>query len=306
MDQNIIKEFDSNIESEINSEVSYLNNKQIAITEIQQAYLNLSKMDVNTLIDKCNYRRECLINAHNYSSVANQEEIEKHSAELNELIGKLKEVTLDIEGQIKSIDINYDEPQYQDYANRIKTAAGKVLDKCNKTIEKANKVLFDKMDTDEVLDEKNEYSAPVEIKAPIIEDKPVEEPAEEITPIERDSIEDIEKALNSELQPIQEDKKELEDTKLDLDQAIKVESVEPAPQSIVEPLLPPMDSPSITPFFNQELMHEENKPVDFNQEKEKMESASSVDDGYVKVEKIETFGLNEEKEQSGPVLSRTA
>lgn len=301
MNQNITNELKESIKPELESEVVYLNERQEAFDKINKAYQSLASKNVQSLIDRCNYRMGSLMNAHKFSSVANQEEVEKDTVELNQLVSDLNNEILDIENIGIEMGKNYDEPKYQDFANRISANIDKILDSCNDTVRKATDYLSHKFDS---IEAEVEPEKEVEVKAPVEE---VKEEFTELAPteIKTDSIEEIENQLNSELQPILDDKKELEETKNDLEGALKVEHVEPAPQVSVAPVLPPLENPSINPFFNQ-AQPEENKSVEFTPAKEELQSAPSVDEGYVKVENVMSFDLNEEKEQEGPVLTRAA
>ena len=293
MDQNIMIELNESIKPELEAEVAYLNQREEAIDKINKAYQSLASKNVKQLIDKCNYRMGSLINAHKYSSVANHEDVEKDTAELNQIVSDLNNEILDIENVGIEMGNNFAEEKYQDFANRINNIINKTLESCNDTVRKASDVLSNKFDTIEINDNKVEEVN--EVKEDVVD---------EITPteIKTDSIEDIENDLNNELKPIQEDKKELEETKNELEDAVKVTSIEPAPEAIVAPVLMPESNLDLNSFLGQEVeTKKEEKPV-----YEEMKSAANVDEGPVLVTNVETFDLNEEKEQEGPVLSRTA
>ena len=301
MDQNTMVELKEGIKSELEAEVVYLNERQEAFDKINKAYQSLSGKNVALLIDKCNYRMGSLVNAHKYSSVANQEDIEKDTAELNQLVSDLNNEILDIENIGIEMGNSFDETKYQDFANRISSIIDMTLNSCNETVRKATDVLSHKFDSVEM---SNVVETPVEEEK---EEVKSEEVVDEFTPteIKTDSIEDIENELNNELQPIKDDKKELESIKNDLEGAEKVTSIEPAPSAIVAPVLMPEKNVDINSFLNQEAQVE-SKEVESAPIQNEIESAANVDEGPVLVTNVETFGLNEEREPEGPVLARTA
>ena len=77
MNEKVINELKNNIKPELEAEVVYLNERQQSFDKINEAFKALFSKNVSVIIDKCNYRMGCLVNAHKYSSVANQEEVEK-------------------------------------------------------------------------------------------------------------------------------------------------------------------------------------------------------------------------------------
>lgn len=307
MNQNNIQDLKERLQAELQSEISYLNTREESLDKINKAYQSLSDKNVDLIIDKCNYRMGCLINAHKYSSVASQEEIEKNTAELNELVSELNNEILDIENIGKEMGNSFEEPKYQDFADRIKSIIDATLESCNETVRKATDYLSHKFDTIETQNYVPEevVAAPV---AEVKEEEKVEVP--EITPtdIKTDSIEDLERDLNNYLKPIQEDKKELEEIKNDLEAPERVTSIEPVPQAIVAPVLQPEVNPDLNTFLNQGVQPEEKveeAPKDnvVGFPGSEMKSAANVDEGAVLVTGTETFDLNEER---GPVLSRAA
>ena len=297
MDQNILKELAESIKPELEAEVVYLNERQEAFDKINKAFQSLLGIDVQLLINKIEYRIGSLINAHKFSSVANQEEVEKDISELNHLVSELNNVILDIENIRLEMGNAFSEPKYQEFADRLTSVIDRTLSSCDLIVRKATDVLSNKFDSVETQE--------VETK-PVEEVETEEEKLEELTPthIKTDSIEDLEKELDASLQPIQEDKKELELAKSDLEDAQKVTSIEPAPQAIIAPVLQPESNPDLNTFFNQGIQPEDNKVVEYTPVKEEMKSAANVDEGPVLVTNVETFDLNEDKAQEGPVLTR--
>ena len=295
MDQ-YMKELKEIIKPELESEVVYLNDRQEAFDKINKAYQALAGKDVQLLISKIEYRMGSLVNAHKFSTVANQEDVEKDTAELNQLVSDLNNEILDIENIGLEMGSTYEEPKYQDFAGRITEIINKTLESCNEVVRKATDVLGHKFDSADVVVDKIDTKVEDEIEK------------EEITTteIKTDSIEEIEKDLNKELQPIQEDKKELEEAKNDLNEGVKVTSIEPAPEAIA-PVLIPESNPDLDSFLNKGPQQEEKaeSPV-VESPVNDIKSADNVDEGPVLVTKVETFDLSEEKEQEGPVLSRTA
>ena len=237
MDEKVMNELRNNIKPELEAEVVYLNERQQSFDKINEAFKALSAKDVSVIIDKCNYRMGCLVNAHKYSSVANPEDVEKDTSELNQLLSDLNNEILDIENIGIAMGNNFEEPKYQDFSNKLAAVIDKTLEACNETARKATDVLNNKFDSFE----KNEIVQPepeIETYAPVEEEKK-EEVFEELTPTEvkTDSIEDLENELNKDLEPIQEDKKDLEEIKNNLDGAEMVTAIEPAPEATIVPVL---------------------------------------------------------------------
>ena len=267
---------------------------KFARTSLFNASLSFSNKNFNELISKIEYRIGSLVNAHKYSSVANQDEVEKDTSELNQLVSNLNNEILDIENIGIEMGTNYEEPKYKELSSKIDSVINSTLDSCNEAVRKATDVLghkFDSLETEEASENK-EASFEYEIDAI------------EPNDIKTDSIEDIEKELNQELQPVQEDKKELEDIKQDLNEGIKVTNIEPAPESTISPVLMPEASPDLNSFLDHNISEAVIEYPVAEVENNEMKSAPNVDEGYVKVESVQTFDLNENRE--GPVLSRAA
>ena len=288
---------DENIAQALDDEVVYLNQRQEDFDRINKSYRVLSNKNFNVLINKIEYRIGSLINAHNFSNVANQDEVEKDTAELNQYVSELNNEILDIENIGSEMGTNYKEPKYQDLSDRIHNIINESLNSCNETVRKATDVLshkFDSVDSKIDIEESFEY------------------PVDEIdsTEIKTDSIEDLEEELSRDLQPIQESKKELEVVKNDLDEAVKVTNIEPAPEATISPVLMPETNLDLNTFLNKEENKvEDNKINQFPVAEVKpneIKSASNVDEGPVLVTNVETFDLNENRVDEGPTLSRVA
>lgn len=297
MSQDFIQELKETIKPELESEVVYLNERQEAFDRINKAYQSLAEKNVQLLINKIEYRMGSLINAHNFSNVANQDEVEKDTAELNQLVSDLNNEILDIENIGLGMGNSYEEPKYQEISDKITEIINKTLDSCNSVVRKATDILghkFDSVDSKIDIEESFEY------------------PVDEIdsTEIKTDSIEDLEEELSRDLQPIQESKKELEVVKNDLDEAVKVTSIEPAPEATISPVLMPETNLDLNTFLNKEENKvEDNKINQFPVAEVKpneIKSASNVDEGPVLVTNVETFDLNENRVDEGPTLSRVA
>lgn len=309
MDQNIIKELKENIKPKLEAEVTYLNDRQVALDRISKAYQALASKDVATLIDKCNYKMGSLVNAHRFSSVANQEYVERDTSELNQLVADLNNEILDIENIGIEMGKEFDEPKYQEFSNEIKSNIDRTLNACNETVRKATDVLSYKFDSVDLTGA---------VEAAVEETQVNEEIEEEIQPTElnTDTIEELENDLNKNLQPIHEDKKELEEIKKDLDSAEKVTSVEPiepqafiAPMDSISPVLQPETQTDLNAFLSNGPKEEREEVPTIDEIKARVgdiKSASNVDEGPVLVTNVETFDLNSDREAEGPVLSRTA
>ena len=308
MNEKVINELKNNIKPELEAEVVYLNERQQSFDKINEAFKALFSKNVSVIIDKCNYRMGCLVNAHKYSSVANQEEVEKDTTELNQILSDLNNEILDIENIGIEMGNNFEEPKYQDFSNKLADVIEKTLEACNETARKATDVLNNKFES---FEETNTIQQEPKVEA----NDSVEEEKEEIIPeeinpteISTDSIEELESKLNKDLQPIQEDKKDLEDIQNELMGANMVTSIEPVPETTIAPVLQPELHTDLNSFLSQGINEEKvEAPVETkSDEMHEITSAANVDEGYTKVEKVESFDLNDEKEVEGPVLQRTA
>ena len=102
--------------------------------------------------------------------------------------------------------------------------------------------------------------------------------------------------------------KDLEDIQDELMGANMVTSIEPVPEATIAPVLQPELHTDLNSFLSQGINEEKvEAPVETkSDEMHEITSAANVDEGYTKVEKVESFDLNDEKEVEGPVLQRTA
>ena len=303
MDLNKIKELKESINSKLETESGYLTNRELVFDKLKKSFQALASKDVQLLINKIKYRIGSLINAHNFSSLANQEEVEKDNAELNQLVSELNNEILNIEDIRKGMDTSYEEPKYQDFAQEIERFIGRTLEASNDAVRKATDVLSHKFDSVESSEDKVEETIEESIENDFLDD---DIPVTEMQP---DSIAELEESLSKDLQPIQEDKKDLELVKSDLENADLVVQSEPAPEEMVAPLRP-IDQPDLNSLLGVEPKEEvvENKTEEKNIQfpTNEIKSAANVDEGPVLVTNVETFDLNENKDNEGPVLTRAA
>lgn len=297
--------------SDLDKEVVYLNERQQAFDKINEADRELSSKNVDVLINKAEYRIGSLINAHKFSTVANQEEVEKDVAELNQIVSELNNEIMDIENIGNRMGTDFDEPQYKEFAENIMSDVNHILSDCNDTVKRATDVLNQKFETFEIEGFGVEETTD-ELKEELIQENKKDDELV-AAEVKTDSIEEIENDLNNELQPIQEDKKELEETKQNLDGAELVVATEPVAENTINPILQPTEPTSLDSFLNQAPVVNEEKvetPAveEVKEVKQDVVSAASVDDGYVKVESVEEFGLENNQEQTkteeGPTLGR--
>lgn len=313
MNQTLMEELKNKIKPALEEEVVYLNDRQQEFDKINEAFKSLSSKNVKLLIDKANYRMESLVIAHRFSNVASQKEVESNTSELNQIVSDLNNEILDIENIGNEMGSSFKEEKYKNFANDINSIIERTLNDCNTAVKKATNVLNHQFEAaeEEVFGVQETTD---ELKEELIKEnqKDRELEVDEITPteIKTDSIDAIEKELDKELEPIQEDKKDLEETKQNLDGAELVTSVEPALEQNIAPVLMPQENPDLDAFLSQGPTVEEKVETPVVEEpkevRKEVNSAASVDEGFVQVTGVETFGLEETQNQEGPVLSRTA
>lgn len=277
------------IKKTLESEISSLNDQSKKLDIINNGFKAYYEKDVKSLIERCEYRIGNLENAHKYSNVANHEEIDRDTTDLNAAVTSLNNEVMDLETIKKNIGIKFEIAAYDSLAKELISVIDTDLENSNRTIRNATAVLNNKFD--EV--EKREN-----VEVPVVKDEKelIENPENIMNPqeIKTDSLDQLTEDLNKELEPIKDDKKELEE-------AIKVTNVEDVKEEMVAPVLMPQEDTKLNVFTNDEVKPIENvvAPV------VETSSAASVDEGFVKVTDVLTFGQEQVEENDGPVLSRT-
>ena len=278
------------IKKSLESEISSLNDQSKKLDIINNGFKAYYEKNVQSLIERCEYRIGNLENAHRYSNVANHDEIDRDTTDLNAAVTSLNNEVMDLETIKKNLGIEFDISAYDSLAKELIGVINADLDNSNKTIRNATAVLnnkFDeivrdeKEDTAVLSEEKNVASTPEEIMSP--------------QEVKTDSLDQLTEDLNKELEPIKEDKKELEE-------AIKVTNVEDVKEEVIAPVLIPQENNELNIFTNPEVKATESVATPVENEV----SAANVDEGFVKVTNVLNFGQEQVQENEGPVLSRTA
>ena len=294
------------IKKSIEKEIVELNEQEQKLGVLNNGFKAFYEKDVKKLVERCEYRIRNLENAHKYASVAIQEEIDTNTNDLNNAINSLNGEITDLQTIKGNIGINYGIEAYDKLSKELISIIDSQLEMSNKTVTKASAVINHDFaaleDLKEVVMGKNVENTPIveEIKqeeVPVITPEAVvETPEAEIqeTEVKTDDLDELVSNLEKELEPIQEDKKELEEASNELDEeAIPVTSVEEAPENLIAPVLVPEENIDLNEFLTK------------GPESEELESAPSVDEGYVKV--VDVLSFSDEKEDiQGPTLSRAA
>ena len=291
------------IRSALNQEISYVNELDKMINTINEAFKSYDEKDIVTIVAKCNYRIANLENAHNFSSVAIQEEIVTNTNQLNEAVNTLNNEIADLKAIKESVKGPFSSDKYNEIANRLIKLIDADLNLSESTIDKANAALNHDFEELENINDKETSVIPEEVTPQTIENAlenaPVVEPELNPTEVKVDSLDELANEVDKEIESISETKQDLEETQKELtveeNEPIQVTAVEEAPESTIAPVLMPQEeNQSLNDFIA-------NAPV---ANTEVIQSAASVDEGFVHVDNVEEFGAPI-VENEGPTLTRT-
>lgn len=289
----------------------------------------LDKWDPNktaTLESKCDYIISNLNNIKEHMDSGFREELEADKENgirlLSQSKSELEKSIAELEGIKKAVNFAFDEKTLDDYSKSIVFNIDKQLNNANKVLELSNNALNDKFDLNKSSDKEEElFNVEVndEVKEEVPEiSTPVEEPLMDFEPANIDAFEfeNIERDLNNDIKPIQEDQDMLKELSKELDnndaqlvtdtEDVKAPVLMPAEQQSLENVIDNMQKES-----EQEIAPvTENMPIADVATVKPIESAASVDDGYVLVAKQEAFGFGSVdstvEEDNQKTLSRAA
>lgn len=272
-----------NIREEITNIIATENNRAGQLEKIDKSAQSLSQKNMDELIAKCNYKKDSLLNAHKYSNVATQDEIESYTSELNNISNELNTEIIDIEkirGDLESVNVS----EFKATADRMIQIIDDVLVKANSAVLQASEILNNNFE---------HYMDQEIVNEPVAQERTnrfIQEDLHEPQEYKTDSISDLENELNNEFQPI------LENNVNDENRVVSTENVpeesipsylmsatkdEEKTQNVVSGI-----SSAINDGSNQELV-----------------SAESVDDGFVKVTNRE-YANDDEKVQDNDGQAR--
>ncbi len=267
------------IKNTLEKQIMLLNDQEKKLDILNNCFKEYYAKDVDHLVKICEYRIGNLKNAHAYSSVANQIEVQKDTDELNNAIDNLRVEMEDLESIKKDLTDPLGVDSYDELSNDLVKIIDNDLNLGGQTLDRAQAILNHDFEVFKNSEENN-YS---EDKVVDIEEAP--------TQIVTDSLEDLAKGLEDELNNAKETKAELEEAK-----------EEYAP--VEEAVLPPVEetnlddsvseySEDITPIQESNEFPSEDIKEDSVDE---IESAQNVDEGFVHVDNVEDFTKEEENE----------
>ena len=293
------------IKKSLETEIVALNEQERKLGILNNAFKEYYAKDVKSLDSRCEYRIHNLENAHTYSNVAVQEEIENNTKDLVNALNSLSKEINDLETIKKNVNVEFDNETYNSLSKELIGHIDNQLDTSNNVVRKANAIL--NHDYDLVNEEKAEVK-----ETPVVH----KEEEKEITPneVQTDSLDALVQDLDNELKPVLEDQKVLEEVSNSLENINNEDAtLVTNEEDVVAPVLMPEQEKNLQEFLNTVPKSNE----------EEMQSAASVDEGFVKVEQVLEFGQEEEKaeeqtvdnvvnfpaeafEENGPVRSRAA
>lgn len=273
------------IKKDLETVISELNDQSNKLDMINSSFKAFYEKNISELIDRCEYRIGTLEIAHKFPNVADHNEIEKNTSELNSTVASLNNEVMDLETIKKDISVQFGIESYDAIAKSLVDLIDRQLDDSNRVIKRATAILNNNF---EEVEEK--VTGEVKEKEEVIPEHILNQ-----REIKVDRISELMNGLNNDMKEFQQDKKELEEASRDLGEPIKVTSVEEAKEDTISPILKPQENPDLEGIF---ATRNSNVP-------EKMESAENVETGFVLVTDVRTFDEEKKQENQGPVLTRT-
>ena len=298
--------------------IKFTNDIENKTTIIKNAYEDLDSKHITELNTRCQYRIRNLETAHAYEAAASAEEVENNRRDLTEATALLTKEVSDLEAIRNRVNVEFDNPLFDKTSVGITGRIDEQLKASYDVIRQSKAALenrFSELKSTPIIEE----VAPVkEEVAPVIEEvkeeTPVVEEVKEETPIEntKDELDSLSEDLAKELAPLEKDKEELQKVYDELNNINQEGTLVTAVEEVAAPALAPIEQKNLDEFLNSVPENgEEDKTVDFPSETveapvveeevvpavEEIQSAASVEEGFVKVEQVLDFGEEEVKEE---------
>ncbi|MBR1416970.1 MAG: hypothetical protein IJ572_04055 [Bacilli bacterium] len=279
----------------LDDEIQSLNEREKKLSILNSSFKSFSEKEIDSLVERCEYRIGNLENAYAHASVANQDEIEKNIDDLNYSLASLKNEILDSENNKKNISNSFDDEVFDKIASSLRDLIDRQLEAGDAVIRKANAIInhdFETLNAEKAKESKKDDHKILEFdRTRKVNEEKVSEPVINPMEIKTDSLSQILSELDNDMKDNKDNKKELEETAKSLDEGkeIPVTNVESISTPSISPVLMSQDSINSINQSNEEVVKVSN---------------TTVDDEPQKVIAVLNFG--EEQEIKGPTLGRRA